>query len=102
VEEQSELDILHLHVVADSSGDVKEVSVEKSVTFPGPLESGKLQALERNLQTIFGQKHIPYDRVEIAVDGQLHYGELMKIVDVCAHQKLADGETIQRISFTEL
>ncbi|MDB5342267.1 MAG: Biopolymer transport protein ExbD/TolR [Schlesneria sp.] len=102
VDEQPDLEILHLQVVADPSGDVKEVSVEKSATISGPLKSGNLQALERNLQAIFGQKHIPYDRVQIAVDGQLHYGELMKIVDVCAHQKLADGETIQRISFIEL
>ena len=101
-EMQLDMETLHLQVVADSAGGVKEVSVEKSATIPGPLAPGSLHVLEQKLQAIFGLQHIPYDRVQIAVDGQLHYGELMKIIDVCSHQKRADGETIQRISFTEL
>jgi biopolymer transport protein ExbD len=93
---------LHLQVVADPTGGVKEVAIEKSAIIPGPLAARNLLSLEQRLQIIFGAQHIPYDRVQIEVDGQLHYGELMKIIDVCSHQKLADGETLQKISFTEL
>lgn len=93
---------LHLQVVADSAGGVKEVSIEKSAIIPGPLAAGSLLTLEQKLQIIFGTEHIPYDRVQVAVDGQLHYGELMKIIDVCSHQRRADGEAVQKISFTEL
>ncbi len=99
---QLDLETLHLQVVADPSGGVKEVSIEKSATIPGPLAAASLLALEQKLQTIFGTQHVPYDRVQIAVDGQLHYGELMKIIDVCSHQKRENGETVQKISFTEL
>jgi hypothetical protein len=93
---------LHLKVSADHAGDVRDVTLESSATIPGPLSAGSLQALDQQLRSIFGVQGVAYDRVQIAVDGQLRYGELMKIVDVCSKQKRADGEVVNRISFTEL
>lgn len=93
---------LHLKVSADHAGDVKDVTLENSSSIPGPLSAGSLQALDQKLQSIFGIQAVAYDRVQIAVDGQLRYGELMKIVDVCSKQKLASGEQVNKISFTEL
>lgn len=93
---------LHLQVTAGPSGDVKNVTLEKSATIDGPMDPSTVQMLERKLQSIFGLQDIPFDRVQIAVDGELRYGELMKIVDVCSHQKRADGELVRKISFTEL
>lgn len=101
-EVQLDEETLHLQVVADSFGEVKQVSLENSATFPGPMNSGALRGLEQKLQTIFGLKEVPFDRVQIAVDGELRYGELMKIIDLCSRQKRADGESITKISFTEL
>ena len=95
------LETLHLQVAADPLGEIKQVSIENSATIPGPMDKGATQVLDRKLQALFGIQHIPFDRVQIAVDGQLHYGELMKIVDVCSHQKKPDGEFIRKISFTE-
>jgi biopolymer transport protein ExbD len=92
---------LHLQVAASSLGAVKNVSIENSATVDGPLDPQTLGQLERKLQSIFGVQDIPFDRVQIAVDGELRYGELMKIVDVCSRQKRADGELMRRISFTE-
>jgi biopolymer transport protein ExbD len=99
---QLDLDTLHLQVTADDSGDVGTVSVEKAPAVRGPVSGETLLALEKKLQTILGIQHVPYDRVQIAVDGKLRYGELMKIIDVCSHQKRSDGEYIKKISFTEL
>ena len=99
---QLDLETLHLQVTADETGDVGTVSVEKSPAMRGPVNTESLLMLEKKLQTIFGIQHIPFDRVQIAVDGKLHYGELMKIIDVCSHQKRSDGEYIKKISFTEL
>jgi biopolymer transport protein ExbD len=100
-EVQLGLETLHLQIAADSQGDVRQVSIENSATIPGPMDKETIQVLERKMQALFGIQHIPFDRVQIAVDGHLRYGELMKIVDVCSHQKRPDGEQIRKISFTE-
>jgi biopolymer transport protein ExbD len=99
---QLDLETLHLQVTAGASGDVRQVTLEKSASIDGPMDAAALQTLEKRLQTVFGLQDIPYDRVQIAVDGQLRYGELMKIIDVCSRQKRADGEVVKKISFTEL
>lgn len=99
---QTDEQTLHLQVTAGAAGDVRQVTVEKSTSIDGPMDAAAAQALERKLQQVFGLEAIPYDRVQIAVDGQLHYGELMKIIDVCSRQKRSDGEIVKKISFTEL
>jgi biopolymer transport protein ExbD len=101
-ESQLDLEVLHLQVTAGAVGDVKQLTLENSATINGPMDSSTLQLLERKLQSIFSIQGIPFDRVQIAVDGELHYGELMKIVDVCSRLKSANGELIGKISFTEL
>lgn len=93
---------LHLMVSAGSDGDVRDISIENSAIIRGPLSLGSLQAIDQKLQSIFGLQAAGYDRVQIVVDGQLRYGELMKIVDVCSRQIRADGEQMNKISFTEL
>lgn len=93
---------VHLKVTADGAGDVVQVNFENSASIPGPLTPGSLQAVDQKLQSMFGMQGVAYDRVQIAVDGQLRYGELMKIVDICSRQKLADGTVVNKISFTEL
>jgi len=100
-EVQPDIETLHLQVTADPFGDVKQVSVESS-SIPGPLQAAAIGALEKKLQSILGAKNVPFDRVQIAVDGQLRYGELMKVIDVCSRQQRSDGEYIRKISFTEL
>ncbi len=93
---------LHIQVTADHQGDVKQLRLEGAPSMDGPLTGGAVNTLDRRLQTIFGLDALPFDRVQIAVEGQLRYGELMKIVDVCSHQKRSGGELVHKISFTEL
>jgi biopolymer transport protein ExbD len=96
------MDTLHLHVVADAQGDVREMKVESNTVLDGHLDEENVQRLDRKLQSLFAAQQVPYDRVQIAVDGRLRYGELMKIIDVCHHQHLPDGTAMQKISFTEV
>lgn len=100
-EVQLDIETLHLQVTADATGDVAAVSVEKTAALQGPADQDGLQVLERKLHSIFEIQHVPFDRVQIAVDGKLRYGELMKIIDVCSRQKKHDGEFLRKISFTE-
>lgn len=93
---------LHLHVTAGPAGEVSQLTLEKADTINGPLDASRVQTLDKKLQSIFAMQDVPFDRAQIAVDGKLHYGELMKIVDVCSRQKTADGDVVKKISFTEL
>ena len=93
---------LHLHVVANDRGDVSEIKIEANSVIEGHLDETKIMRLDKHLQSQFALQHIPYDRVQIAVDGRLRYGELMRIIDLCHKQHLPDGSLMQRISFTEV
>lgn len=102
LDEPLSLDVLHLQISADSEGDVQQVLIEGAPIVAGPLNQDSLPALEQQLRTIFNIPDVPYDRVQIAVDARLNYGELMKVVDLCARQKLPDGSHVSKISFNEL
>ena len=96
------METLHLHVVANDRGDVSELRVELNPVVQGKLDEANIQRLDQNLHAKFAVKQIPFDRIQIAVDGRLRYGELMKIIDVCHRQKLPDGSAMQKISFSEV
>ena len=96
------LETLHLHVTANDQGDVSELKVEANSIIQGAFDEGNVQRLDKKLQSLFAIQQIPYDRIQIAVDGRLRYGELMKIIDVCHRQRLPDGTNMQKISFTEV
>jgi biopolymer transport protein ExbD len=96
------MNTLHLQVVASPTGDVGDVKIETNSVVQGHLDADNLQTLDRKLQATFATQQVAFDRVQIAVDGKLRYGELMKIIDVCHRQKLPDGTQMQKISFTEI
>ncbi len=96
------METLHLHVVANDRGDVSELKVELNPIVQGRLDEGNIQRLDQKLHSMFAVKQIPFDRIQIAVDGRLRYGELMKIIDVCHRQRLPDGSAMQKISFSEV
>jgi biopolymer transport protein ExbD len=96
------METLHLHVIANDRGDVSELKVEATPLLKGSFDQANAHHLDRKLQSLFSVQQIPFDRIQIAVDGKLRYGELMKIIDVCQRQKLPDGTPMKRISFTEI
>ena len=96
------VETLHLHASSDQQGDLRQLKVESDVVIQGQLDAESLQRLDASLQSRFALQNAGFDRIQIAVDGRLRYGELMRIIDVCHHQKLPDGSLMQRISFTEI
>ena len=96
------MDTLHLQVTADDQGSVSNLKVETTPVIDGNLDELAVQRLDRHLQSVFAGDHVPFDRVQINVDGRLRYGELMKIIDVCHAQHLPDGTIMQKISFSEV
>lgn len=96
------METLHLGVTSNERGDVSELKVEQNPVVQGRFDEANSQRLDRKLASLFAVQHIPFDRIQIAVDGRLRYGELMKIIDVCHRQKLPDGTAMQKISFTEV
>ena len=96
------LETLHLQVMANDRGGVRQVILEASPVVQGEMNDANIQRLDRELQRIFGTKMIAFDRIQIAVERTLRYGELMKIIDVCTRQKTPDGQQMRKVSFTEL
>src|SRR5262249_43982015 len=100
--EKSGASTLTLTVVAGHDGQVESVSVGLARLFEGPLDAPRLRQLDRRLKEIFKIAQSPFDQVLVRVDRKLHYGELMRIIDVCTRQKTADGTDVTRISFVEV
>jgi len=96
------LETLHLQVMANDRGGVRLVILEASPVVQGEMNDVNIRLLDRELRRIFGTKMIAFDRIQIAVERKLRYGELMKVIDVCTRQKTPDGQQMRKISFTEL
>ncbi len=96
------LDTLHLQVMANDRGGVRQVILEASPVVQGEMNEANIRRLDRELQAIFGRKMIAFDRIQIAVERRVRYGELMKVIDVCTRQKTPDGQQMRKVSFTEL
>ena len=102
IDEDAKLETLHLQITANDRGGVKQVILEASPVVQGEMDDANVLRLDRRLQQIFGTKMIAFDRIQIAVERKVRYGELMKVIDVCTRQKLPNGEQMRKISFTEL
>ena len=50
----------------------------------------------------FQKRQQPVDQVVVRSSPNLRYGELMRVVEVCGQQRLADGNRLERLSFVEL
>ena len=62
-----------------------------------------LTALENRLKGVLGpESGASFDQVVIQVSSRLKYEELMRVVDVCTRQTLANGEKLSKLSFVEL
>jgi len=94
------LETLHLFVTSNEKGDAEDVRLEKAVIARG-LADGSLKQIDAKLKSVF-EGGTSFDRVQIAVDRNLRYDELMKLIDTCTKQKLSDGKLLQKISFIEL
>jgi biopolymer transport protein ExbD len=59
--------------------------------------------LDSRLKQVLGpESGASFDQVILQVGSKLKYAELMKVVDVCTKQTLANGEKLTKLSFVEL
>ncbi len=93
---------LHLFVTSNDLGDVEQIKLENSVIASGQLTDPMKQVINRRLKSLFDLQRTPFDRIQIEVDRRLRYEELMKLIEVCAKQKLPDGTNMTKISFVEM
>ena len=97
-----QLEALHLFVTSNDDGDVAQVKLENSVIASGRLNDQMLKVVNGRLKKVFDIQQAPFDRIQIEVDRRLRYEELMKLIEVCAKQKLPDGTNMTKISFVEM
>lgn len=93
---------LTITIVSAGNGQVASIQVGLAKLFDGALDVNRLKMLDRRLKDVFAIEGKPYDQVLLKVGKSLGYGELMKIIDVCTKQKMADGTPVNKISFVEL
>lgn len=96
------LQTLILTVNAGADGNMSQVRMGMGVVFNGQGTPSNLHQLRQRLKQVFSLRNGPFDQVLIRVDRQLHYQELMKIVDICTQQRLPNGDRLEKLSFQEL
>jgi biopolymer transport protein ExbD len=92
---------LTITIAAAPNGQVSKMTVGLAPLFDGPLDGSRLQRLDRRLKDVFAIEGT-FEQVLLRVGKTLDYGELMKIIDVCTRQKMADNKPVNKISFVEL
>ena len=83
------LKTLTTNLFADSRGQLDRVTI-------GDNEVQGMDALRARLQAILSDKSLPFDQALIQADPGLHYGEVMRVIDIF------NGLGINKISFSEL
>jgi len=101
-EGQAAAKTLTITIAAAPNGQVASMTVGLAKLFDGRADAGRLRQFDRRLKDVFAIEGAPFDQVLLRVGKNLDYGELMKIIDVCTRQKMADGKPVNKISFVEL
>ena len=68
----------------------------------GKAKMADLRALDQGLRADFADPDALFDQVIVQVGTSLRYEELMKVMEVCARQKLHSGKKLTKLSFVEL
>lgn len=92
---------LTITIASAPNGQVASMTVGLAKLFDGPLDRVRMGQFDRRLKDVFAIEEA-FDQVLLRVGKSLDYGELMKIIDVCTKQKMADGKAVNKISFIEL
>ncbi|MGA2032431.1 MAG: biopolymer transporter ExbD [Thermoguttaceae bacterium] len=68
----------------------------------GDSQVKTLIELRKKLEEVFQNPSNPFEQVIVQVSDRLRYGDLMRVVEICADQKLPDGKKLSKLSFVEL
>lgn len=86
---------LVITVMAGPSGKIGSLVI-------GDRKVPHLGELEAILKFVLADRAAGFDQVVIRVAPDLRYEELMRVIDVCARQRLAGGERLTKLTFVEL
>jgi biopolymer transport protein ExbD len=78
-----------------NKGKMEEMAV-------GEARIGSIPRLNDKLKEVFADPGNPFDQVIVQVSDELRYDELMRVVEVCTHQTLPDGNKLTKLSFVDL
>src|SRR4030095_16952348 len=90
------LNTLLITVIANANGDIRQLAVGETTM------SNSLGALGQKVGQLLGDEGSAFDQVIIQVDSRVTYDAMMKVIDICTRQKLANGEPLSKLSFVEL
>lgn len=93
---------LPITISATDDGQVSSLNVGVSKLFDGPLDSSRLESLDRRLSDIFNIEGRPFDMFLLRIGDSLRFDELLKILVVCSRQGIADGTVLNRIGFLRI
>jgi biopolymer transport protein ExbD len=91
------LNTLTITVMADSrTGQLTGLGIGKT----DQTQLSNVMELDRELRKDLAATTV--DQVIIQISPACRYDELMKVIDVCTHQTLADGKKLSKLSFVPL
>lgn len=89
------LNSLIVSVYPSPTGQIGSMQIDET-------KVGGLSQLEDRLQTIFSDPGVAFDQVILQIGSNLRYDAMMSVMNVCTHQKLANGKRLTKLSFVEL
>jgi len=87
---------LQISVTADKNGGIAGIRVGERQ----PVTD--LQDFEQKLRALMKMSDIPFDQVLLKVSPALEYENVLKIVEICARNKLTSGDQQTKVSIVEL
>lgn len=95
-------DVVHLNLLSDANGTLREIQLEGQPVMKGQLTDAAKGLIKSRLNDLFGIAGSPYSQVQLNIERDLRYEEMMAVINLCMQQKLANGENLTKISFSEL
>jgi len=90
------LDSLMVTVTSNPEGDIGAIRIEEAAPVPD------LTTFEQTMTDMLSVPGASVEQVVLQVGGRLKYENLVRVLDVCSHIKLASGETLNKLSIVEL
>ena len=89
------LNTLVISVFANKEGKIGSMAI-------GETTVGGLARLNDHLKTQLGNESSPFEQIIIQAGSSLRYDALMEVINVCATQKLPNGQPLTKLSFVEV
>jgi hypothetical protein len=92
---------LTITITAAENGQMSSLTVGLAKLFGGPATPAHLRQLDRRLKDAFAVEAAA-ERVLLRVDERLNSGDLIRVINVCDRQRIADGGQVKKINFVVL